>query len=91
MATASPVKSDRLTVRAHFDQHGFLSHVTLPKGPGSRRPFGKVLHYIETPRETPSGGKYISRQFTLAAPGGRKWYGTMKKDSDVVTLRPASE
>ena len=85
MATAEPTTKDRLTVKIHFTDDG-LPYCTLPTG---KLRFGTILEYVEKPSQTPSGGKFTSRRFTLRAPGGRKWYGQVKKDSNVVTLRPA--
>lgn len=87
MATAEPTKKDRLVVKVHFDEKE-MPYCTLPTG---KVRFGVITHYVEKPSQTPSGGKFTSRRFTLRAPGGRRWYGQMKKGSDLVTLRPAPE
>lgn len=77
----------RLTVR--FDTVNYQA--VVPRGRNAGQRIGTVLHYVETPRETPSGGKYTARQFTLRTPGGDLWFGTLPKDSDIVRLRPATQ
>lgn len=77
--------TDRLVVR--FDT--VSARAFIAQGPNKGKPIGTVLHYIETPRKTPTGGRYVAKQFTLRTPNGRKWFGTMKSDSDIVRCRPA--
>lgn len=52
-----------------------------------------VLEYVEKPSKTPTGGTFISRRMTISLKekdGTRsKWVGQMRKDTDVVILRPA--
>lgn len=50
-----------------------------------------VLHYVEKPAKTPTGGRYVKRAMTIRTKDGRKWVGTMRKDTDIVILRPAPE
>lgn len=78
--------TDRLTVR--FDCHNVAALIS--RGPNAGKPIGTVLEYVEADRKTPTGGDYKSRKFTLRTPDGRKWYGTVPKDSDIVRCRLAS-
>lgn len=89
MTTAVPSPDDRITVRIRFENEVPVAY--LPRGRNARLPFGRITHYVERPGKTPTGGRYTSRKFTLRAPGGRVWYGTMKKDSDIVRCRPAPQ
>lgn len=82
--TVPASKDDRLVVRFDTDN----AQALIARGPNAGKPIGVVLHYIETPAKTPSGGKYTRRQFTLRTPDGRKWVGTLKKDSNIVRCRP---
>lgn len=63
-----------------------------PRGRHKSNRIGTVLHYVENPAaRMPNGGaKFTRRQFTIVIQG-MKWVGTMKKDSNIVKLRPYSE
>lgn len=52
-----------------------------------------LLRYVEQPSLTPTGGRYIARRLLVQTVNPktrelRRWVGTMKKDTDVVRLRP---
>lgn len=84
----SPVvgsKDDRLFIRFN-PRTGRIS-----KGEGRRWPLqgAVLLHYVEKPAVTPTGGRYTARRMTIRTADGRKWVGTMKKGTDSVKLRPA--
>jgi hypothetical protein len=83
--TADPREGKtRLTVRFLADEIA----VVRPNR-GRRVKAGVVLHYVEKPAVTPSGGKYIRRAMTVKTSDGRKWFGTLKNGSDIVRLRLA--
>lgn len=82
----------RLTVR--FDTETLKVYHANMRREGKRqykRPYRgvTVLRYVETEgARTPTGGKYTRRNVLLRLPDGQKWMGTLRKDSDLVTLRP---
>lgn len=49
-----------------------------------------LLHYVDRPAKTPTGGRYTRRAMTIRY-SGEKWVGTMRKDSNLVKFRPYSE
>ncbi len=87
MTQAKRDSSRRLTVRFDTDRVEAL----VARGRNAGQKIGTVLHYVEEPRKTPTGGRYTARQFTLRTPGGDLWFGTLPKDSDIVKLRPATQ
>lgn len=48
-----------------------------------------VLRYAETTALTPTNGRYTRRSLTVRTKDGRRWYGLVKRDTDVVKLRLA--
>lgn len=75
----------------HFDAEKAEAYV--PRGRNRGKRLGSVVHFVERPRKTPTGGNYISRQFTLTL-FGTKWYGTCGKNMTpdgkyIVKCRPA--
>lgn len=76
----------RLTVR--FDPENLRLYRSNPK---RRTPFPglTLLRYQESPARTPSGGRYTRRALTVRTRDGRKWWGNVKKDTDIVILRLA--
>jgi hypothetical protein len=76
--------SDRLVIRFDTENH------RINKPSGRRTPLhGAVLiHYTETPAQTPTGGRYMARRLTVRTADGRRWVGSMKNGTDVVRLRP---
>lgn len=72
-AAAMPTGSHLLV---HFDAEKAEAYV--PRGRNAGKRFGHIVHFIEKPRKTPTGGSYISRQFTLQV-GATKWFGTCGK------------
>ena len=83
--TADPREGKtRLTVRFIRDEVA----VVKPSR-GRRVKAGTVLHYVEKPAVTPTGGRYQKRAMTVKTKDGRKWYGTMRNGSDIVRLRLA--
>lgn len=77
----------RLTVRFR-NVEGEPLGVYRP-GKGRRVKAGIVLHYVEAPAKTPTGGRYIRRAMTVRTPDGKRWWGTLKNGSDIVRLRLA--
>lgn len=75
----------RLTVR--FDPSTLT--LSAPTGRRTKLPGATLLHYIEAPAQTPTGGRYTKRALTVRTSDGRKWFGTMKNGTDVVKLRLA--
>jgi hypothetical protein len=94
-------RKDRLTVRFSvlLDGNGKGEpRFELYKGdskrntPGNRLEGATVTRYIvDEGARTPTGGKYTRRGITVRTRDGRTWYGTIRKDSDVVKLRLAKE
>jgi len=80
-------RADRLVVR--FDPQT----LTLYPGDAVRRRYplrgALVLQYKEGPARTPTGGVYTRRGLTVRTKDGKRWYGTVKNDTDVVKLRLA--
>lgn len=77
-------RDDRLVVR--FDQERMRVYRADLK---YRKPLpgATLLHYVETPATTPTGGRYTARRLTVRTADGRKWVGTLKNGTDVVRLR----
>lgn len=87
--TTTTTVCNRLTV--YFDADAVKAYTVTPKGRRSLHRAGTVLYYVEAPRKTPTGGRYVARQFTLRTPDGKKWWGTLKKNSSIVRCRPATD
>lgn len=82
--------SDRLELIFDPEQMAFWPTGTKRKTKTNRIP-ATVLHYVDNPgARTPTGGKFRSIRFTVNI-DGRKWVGQVKKDTDIVRLRPADE
>jgi hypothetical protein len=47
-----------------------------------------LLRFTRKPAKTPTGGRYVARRLLVRHQDGTRWVGTMRKDSDIVTLRP---
>lgn len=47
-----------------------------------------LLHYKESIRKTPTGGRYFAKRMTIRYKG-KKWFGQVKNGTDVVILRLA--
>jgi hypothetical protein len=75
----------RLTVR--FDPSTLT--LSAPTGRRTKLPGATLLHYVEEPAQTPTGGRYTRRALTVRTSDGRKWFGTMKNGTDIVKLRLA--
>jgi hypothetical protein len=94
-------KKDRLTVRfvaiPDENEQGewrfFLYKGDSKRNsPGNIVPGATVTRYIvDEAARTPSGGKYTRRGITVRTQDGRTWYGTVRRESDVVNLRLAKE
>lgn len=76
--------SDRLVIRFDTETH------RINKASGRRTPLhgATLIHYTETPAQTPTGGRYMARRMTVRTADGRRWVGSMKNGTDVVRLRP---
>lgn len=85
MADKIAPKDERILVRFDVDK----VEAQVPRGPNAGKRIGTVTHFVERPAETPTGGKYTSRKFRVTMPGGRVWYGTVKKGTNLVKLRPS--
>lgn len=78
--TASRVnRPDDSHLMVRFNPATVTTHVAY--GPKAGAPYGVVLHFVEAPRKTPTGGRYTARQFTLRDPDGVLWWGSLKASS----------
>lgn len=76
---------DRLVIRFNTE-----THTILPNTPRARNPLkgATLLHYKESIRKTPTGGRYLAKRMTIRTKDGRRWVGQVKNGTDVVRLRP---
>lgn len=92
-------RKDRLTVRfvVFLPEKGeprfeLYREGTKRNTPGNRLHGATVTRYIvDEGARTPTGGKYVRRGITVKTADSKTWYGTIRKDSDVVKLRLAKE
>lgn len=85
-------KNDRREVR--FDPDSLtIWPVTVTRRTKTNRIRATMLHYVDNPvNRTPTGGKFRSQRFTIRThDDNRVWYGTVKKGTDIVRLRPADD
>lgn len=81
-----------LTVRFDVETHELFKGPVSGKRP-RRVPLrdAVVLRYAETTAVTPTGGRYTRRALTVRTRDGRRWYGLIRRGTDVVKLRLAPE
>lgn len=85
-----PSKNDRLEVRFDPEEMAFWPSTTMRKTKTNRLR-ATVLHFVDNEAaRTPTGGKFRAIRFTVRI-DGRKWFGQVKKGTDIVRLRPADD
>lgn len=85
-----PSKNDRFEVRFDPEQMAFWPK-DVQRKTKTNRMGATILHYVDNPAaRTPTGGKFRAIRFTVRI-DGRKWVGQVKKDTDIVRLRPADD